>query len=73
MSSTPSTAPGAPSATSLLRLSDASLRTVAIPYHTVPIENLAALTTRKLAESGIPLDALGHLVGSRMTLTGCLP
>jgi hypothetical protein len=34
--------------------------------------NLAALTSRKLEESGVPLDALGRLVGSRMTLTGCV-
>jgi hypothetical protein len=72
MASTTTTAPGASSATSLIRLSDSSLRTVAIPYHTVPIENLAALTSRKLEESGVPLDAQGRLVGSRVTLIGCV-
>ena len=64
--------PGAPLAPGPLRLADAALRNVDILYHTVPVENLATLTTRKLEEAGFPLEALGRMAGSRMTITACV-
>ena len=55
-----------------LRLVDAAFRNVAIPYHTVPFEQLYAITSRKLVESGVPADALGRCTGTRITLSGCV-
>ncbi len=57
---------------SLGRLSlEPALFPVSLRYHSIPIERLAEVTTRRLAEAGLPASCLGRLVGRRVTLTGC--
>ena len=45
---------------------------VSLRYHSIPIERLAGVTTRRLAEAGLPASCLGRLDGRRVTLTGCV-
>ena len=58
---------------SLGRLSlEPALFQVSLRYHSVPIERLAEVTTRRLAEAGLPSSCLGRLDDRRVTLTGCV-
>ena len=41
-----------------------------LKYHSVPAENLAKLTIRRLKESGVPHYALGTVLNGRVTLQG---
>ena len=45
---------------------------VSLRYHSIPIERLAEVTTRRLVEAGLPASCLGRLQGRRVTLTGCV-
>ena len=47
-------------------------RLLGLKYHTVSVEKLSRYTINKITETGIPAAALGHVVGRRVTLTGCV-
>ena len=50
-----------------------STSAIALKYHTVPLERLAAATLRDLTACGIPLLALGVISAARrVTLVGCV-